>query len=102
MTHPTACHCCGFRATGIGIATKTGNQWLCPDCAKLARRIATIKRLDPLEQMAIDGGIEAANKFMSANGADLSKYNEENARMMIKAIWTGCAERMRAIIGAGA
>ncbi|TDH35703.1 hypothetical protein E2A64_10205 [Pseudohoeflea suaedae] len=99
MTEPITCHVCGFRATGLGIAQRNADpKWLCTECALIAERIREVRRMDPYELKALDGGVDAAGDFIAANGADLSEYDEETARMLCKAVWKGCADRLRHLL----
>jgi len=100
---PAAC-ICGRHAIGIGIDRRGQKpQWLCQECALLVDRIKEIRRFDPYELQAIDGGVDAVGDYIESLGGktELSEFDEHEQRMLVKAAWQGCADRLRQIIRSG-
>lgn len=100
---PTTCHCCGLRATGIGIGGPRGdNKFLCPECITLIERIKEVRRFDPYELMALDGGVDAIGAYLESIGkTDLAEMDEIEAQMIVKAAWRGCADRLHKVLREG-
>ena len=106
--NPTACHVCQRHAIGLGIHRKpefkddNGIRWLCGECAMLAEQIQSIRRLDPYEVKALDGGVDAVGEYLAEIGkTELSEFDELERAMMIKAAVLGYGKRLRALIREG-
>jgi hypothetical protein len=95
---PADCHVCGKHAVGIGIGNAKDPRYLCTECLLILERIKEVRRFDPYELKAREGGMEAAGDFIAANGSDLGEYTEEQALMLCGVIWKGCADRIRSLI----
>ena len=68
----------------------------------LAEEIQSIKRLDPYEIKALDGGVDAVGEYLSEIGkTELSEFDELERAMMIKAAVLGYGKRLRALIREG-
>ena len=105
---PSTCALCQRHAIGIGLHHKpkdindNGIRWLCGECAMLAEEIQSIRRLDPYEIKALDGGVDAVGEYLGQIGKyDLSEFDELERAMMIKAAVLGFGARLRAIIKEG-
>ena len=102
---PDACAICGRQATGAGIAgTRKGEpwKWLCTECLLIVNQIKEVRRLKPYEEKALHGGMAAAGSFLEDLGkTDLSSFEEEEALMLVDAIWKGCADEIRRLIKEG-
>lgn len=98
---PSACRVCGRHAIGIGLSPKATYDWLCRECVDLVDRVKDIRRLDPYELKAREGGMDAAAPLVAEYGPDLSQWEEEQVLIFVGAVWRGCADRMRALIRDG-
>ncbi len=104
--NPTTCHVCQRRATGIGLHAKpkskddNGIRWLCAECALLADKLQSIKRLDAYELKALDGAVESVGEYIDTIGGkvDLAAYDELEQRMLCKAALEGYRRRLRKLI----
>lgn len=101
--NPTVCHCCGRRAIGIGMGAGKGDpQYVCGECVLLVEELRKVRRMDIYEIAALDGGIDAAGEFIDAKGiTDLQYFDELDQRLFVKAIWMGCADRLRKLLREG-
>lgn len=97
---PTTCHCCQRHAVGIGVsAHKEPIRWLCKECASIAEYVARARRMDPYELKALDGGVDAVGAYLDTLGkTDLAEMDELEARMLVKAAWQGCGDRLRLLL----
>lgn len=102
---PDACAICGMRATGAGIPPRRRDEpfkWLCEGCLPIVNQIKEVRNLGPYEKRALHGGMAAAGEFLEACGkTDLSTFEEEEALMLVDAIWRGCADEIRRLIKEG-
>lgn len=98
---PAVCNCCGRHAIGIGIGIKDDPRYLCQECVLLIEQIKRVRRFDPYEMQARMGGMEAAGPLVDEFGSDLADWSEEQVLMFCGAIWKGCADRLRDVIGKG-
>lgn len=95
------CTCCQRHAIGVGISDTTYNKnepirWLCRECADIAMHIRSVRRLDPFELQALDGGVDAVGAYLGTIGkTDLAEMDELEARLLVKAAWQGCGDRLR-------
>ena len=100
---PATCFCCGMRAVGIGInANQKDPGYLCKRCIVAIDDYKKIRRLDDYELKALDGGVDAVGEYLDSIGIyDLSLLDELGARMVVKAAWEGCADRLRKLLNEG-
>lgn len=102
---PADCHVCGRRATGIGIGFAHSRdkdpRWLCEECALILEHIKDVRRMDPYELKAREGGMDAAGPLIEEYGSDLAEWSEEQVLMFCGTVWRGCADRLRELIRAG-
>lgn len=99
---PTTCHVCGLRATGIGIGTPESDpRFLCPECVTLIERIKEVRRFDPYELMAREGGMEAAAPLVEEFGSDLAEWDETQVLRFVGVVWRGCADRLHKVLREG-
>lgn len=101
---PAVCWCCGFHAQGVGIGAPTAREdndpkYLCTQCLTIMQQLRHIRRLDPYELEALDGGVDAVAAFLEGKPTDLAEMTELDARMLVKAAWQGCADRLREVVG---
>jgi hypothetical protein len=101
--NPTVCHCCGRRAIGIGIgAPKQDPQYVCGECVLLVEELRKVRRLDVYELAALDGGIDAVGEYIAAKGiSDLAYFDELDQKLLVKAAWMGCVDRLRQLLREG-
>ena len=100
---PAVCHCCGRHAQGVGIGDgKPGSdpKYLCAQCVGIMQQLRHIRRMDPYELEALDGGVDAVGDYIeSLDGkTELADYDDLERRMLVKAAWQGCADRLREIV----
>lgn len=99
---PTACHICGFHATGIGlglVGRDKDPQWICAPCSLLIEDIRKVKRMDAYEIKAIEMVDDLAGEFCAELGrTDMAEMSELERRMLWKTVWKGCAESLRGLI----
>lgn len=97
---PTACHCCGRYATGVGIGdpSRGDPKYLCEECLLLLDTVKSIRAWSPLERAAIARAVDAVTPFVRQYGSDLAEWEEEAAEDFIRAIWGACADGLRAAI----
>lgn len=102
---PAVCWLCGKHATGIGVgAVKWGRgdyRWLCQECVDIVEELnkTSYARLDILELEALNGGVDAVGDYIESIGiTDLALMDELDARLIVKAAWQGCANRLRQLI----
>ncbi|SKA19898.1 DUF6511 domain-containing protein [Consotaella salsifontis] len=99
---PTVCHVCGMHAVGIGIGKPTGDpRYLCSECLTLLERIREVRRFDPYEMKAREGGMDAAAPLVEEFGADLSEWSEDQVLRFVGTIWRGCADRLHKTLSEG-
>lgn len=100
---PTTCRCCGRHARGIGVGTGKDPGYLCGECILLVEEISRVRRMDPYELQALDGGVDAVGEYIESLGGktELADFDELEQRMLVKAAWQGCADRLRALIKKG-
>lgn len=99
---PTTCHCCQRHAVGIGVGPASKPQWLCHECVQIVGHVARAKRMDPYELKALDGGVDAVGEYLSGIGkTDLADMDELEARLLVKAAWQGCGDRLRELLVEG-
>jgi hypothetical protein len=99
---PTVCHCCGRRAIGIGIAPKGDPAYVCGECILLVEELRKVRRLDLYELAALDGGIDAVGEYIAEKGiTDLAFMDELDQRLIVKAAWMGCVDRLRKLLRDG-
>ncbi|GHC61445.1 DUF6511 domain-containing protein [Limoniibacter endophyticus] len=68
----------------------------------IVEHIKNVRRFDPYELQALDGGIDAVGSYLEQVGkTDLADMSEEEARMVVKAAWQGSADRLRSVIAKG-
>jgi hypothetical protein len=100
--HDPADCICGRRAIGIGIDRRGSSpQWLCHECSLLIEDIKRIRRFDPYEIKAREGGMEAAGPLVEEFGSDLAEWTEEQVLLFCGVVWKGCADRLRHLVRAG-
>jgi len=94
---------CGRHAIGLGIdLPRQPPLWLCTECSYLMEEIKRIRRFDPYELKALDGGVEAVGAYLESIGkTELSEFDELERRMLVKAAWQGCADELRRLIRNG-
>lgn len=99
---PTVCRCCARRAIGTGVGLtkpKDDPSYLCGECVLIIEDLAKMRRLDQFELQALDGGVDAVGEWLGERGiTDLALLDELDARMLVKAAWLGCADRLRAVL----
>lgn len=96
---PSTCHACGRHAVSAGIGNAKEPRYLCTECLFILENIKAVRRMDPFELKALDGGVEAVGEYLgSINKTDLADCDELEARMLVKAAWLGCADRLRKVI----
>lgn len=94
---PLTCHCCQRHAVGLGIGQPL--RWLCKECADIAEHIKRVRRMDPYELIALDGGVDAVGEYLGQIGkTDLAEMDELEARMLVKAAWEGSGRRLRKLL----
>lgn len=103
---PAVCFCCGKHASGIGIGDlrrpADDPRFLCQECLLVVEQIKQVRRFDPYELQALDGGIDAVGTYLEQVGkTDLADMSEEEARMVVKAAWQGSADRLRDLVRKG-
>lgn len=100
---PAVCYCCGFRAQGVGIGGPKDDdpKYLCTQCVAIMQQLRHIRRLDPYELEALDGGVDAVAAFLEGKPTDLAEMTELDARMLVKEAWRGCADRLREVVRQG-
>ena len=99
---PAVCWCCGHHAQGVGIGdAQQDPKYLCTQCINIMQQLRHIRRLDPYELEALDGGVDAVAAFLDGKPTDLAEMTELDARMLVKAAWQGCADRLREVVRAG-
>lgn len=100
---PADCSICGHHAIGVGLESRNGYEprWLCSPCSLLAVQIREMRRPDAYDLKAREGGMEAAGAFIEKYGSDLGEYSEDQALMLVGAIWDGCSDRIRQLIKGG-
>lgn len=101
---PTTCRCCGRHALGIGIGGPNRDPgYLCGECILLIEEIKRVRRMDPYELAALDGGVDAVGEYIASIGGltELAEFDELQQRMLVKAAWNGCADRLRELIRKG-
>lgn len=102
------CHVCQRHAIGVGVQHNTSNRnepirWLCRECADIAMHIRSVRRMDPYELQALDGGVDAVGAYLGTIGkTDLAEMDELEARLLVKAAWSGCGDRLRKVLREGA
>lgn len=100
--NPSVCHCCGRHAIGVGFGdpSKGDPKYLCRECVVIIEYIKSVRRLDFYELQALDGGVDAVGEWISNNGGitELAHYDELMQRMLVKAAWTGCVDRLRKLL----
>lgn len=103
---PAVCWCCGSHATGMGLSggrryNRGDFRWLCEECIKIIDKLneTSFARLDILELEALNGGVDAVGDYIESIGiTDLALMDELDARLIVKAAWKGCANRLRQLI----
>lgn len=103
---PADCHVCGKHAVGVGIgfASRGDNdpRWLCDECIAIIEDIRKIRRLDPYEMKAREGGMNAAGDYIEEIGkTDFAEFEPDQVLTMCGRIWDGCAKELRRLIRAG-
>lgn len=99
---PAVCNCCGRHAIGIGIGDAKEPRYLCGECVLLIEQIKQVRRMDPYELEALSGGVDAVGEYLEKIGkTDLADMDELDARMLVKAAWQGCADRLREVVRKG-
>ncbi|MDO3431168.1 DUF6511 domain-containing protein [Rhizobium sp. CBN3] len=104
---PTTCRCCGRHAIGMGISRMAKSTddpgYLCGECILLIEEIKRVRRMDPYELAALDGGVDAVGEYIDSIGGltELAEFDELQQRMLVKAAWQGCADRLRELIRKG-
>lgn len=104
--NPTVCRCCGRHAIGIGVGftsrQDTDPGFLCRECVLLVEQIMSVRRMDQYELKALDGGVDAVGSYLTQIGkTDLAECDELEARMLVKAVWQGCGDRLRQLLRDG-
>lgn len=96
---PAVCHCCGRHAVGVGIGSDPKEpKWLCQECILILEQIKNVRRFDPYELQARQGGMEAAGPLVDEFGPRLDEWSEEQVLRFVGAIWKGCADRLRELV----
>lgn len=97
---PAVCWCCGRHAIGIGIGDAKEPRYLCRECLTIMQQLRHVRRLDAYELDALDGGVDAVGEFIDSlqGKTELADYDELERRMLVKAAWLGCADRLRAVV----
>ncbi|MBX5010875.1 hypothetical protein HJB67_13010 [Rhizobium lentis] len=67
----------------------------------LIKEIKRVRRMDPYELAARQGGMDAAVPLVEEFGARLDEWSEEQVLIFCGTIWQGCADRLRQLIKAG-
>lgn len=102
---PAVCNICGRHAIGIGIGDMRrptdDPRYLCSECVMIVEQVRRLRRMDPYELQARQGGMDAAGPLVEEYGADLSAWSEEQVLIFCGTIWKGCADRLRELIRAG-
>lgn len=96
---PSVCNVCGRHAVGIGIGDAGKDpRYLCRECVTLIERIRSVRRWDPYEIKARQGGMDAAGEVIERYGSDLGEYSEDQALELVGAIWRGCADELHRVL----
>lgn len=102
---PAVCYCCGFHSAGVGIGGPKDDdpRFLCTQCVAIMQQLRHIRRLDPYELEALDGGVDAVGDYIETIGGktELADYDDLERRMLVKAAWRGCADRLREVVRKG-
>ncbi len=98
---PADCHICGRHAIGVGIGAHNNPKWVCEECVAIIKHVRAVKRLDPYEMKAREGGMDAAAPLVGEFGPDLSLWEEDQVLSFCGAVWKGCADRIRTLIASG-
>lgn len=69
----------------------------------MAEQIGRIRRFEPYELKALEGGVDAVGEFIDSIGGktELSEYDELEQRMLVKAAVQGFGDRLRQLLRDG-
>lgn len=97
-TEPSTCYVCGMHATGVGVGRGKDPRWICEGCIPIAEAVKKVRRFDPYEMKAREGGMEAGAALVEEFGPDLSEWTEDQVLIFCGRIWEGCVIRLRELI----
>lgn len=96
---PSTCYVCTRHAIGVGVSPKQPYNYICKECLMAIDDLTRIRRSTAYELKAREGGMEAAGEYLQSLGkTDLAEFEEEEALMLVGAIWRGCADRLRTLV----
>jgi hypothetical protein len=98
--YPSACHCCGRHAVGLGIGDpgRGDPKYLCEECVLLVEQIKSIRGWNAYERAAVTKAVENVGAFLEKHGTDLGEWDEQTAEDFVRAIWLSCADGLRAVV----